>query len=260
MTSIYALCGGMIELDRSGFFCDVAPGTRITIPVICFLIAHPRGHVLLDTGVHRQAVTDPVGRMGERRAKLFGLRGAPTDEVASQLALLGLGACRHPLRRELAPALRPLRRQRVLSDPLRLLVQRAEMDAARRVLRGETMKYNPSAIDFDHPLDYQLFDGEHDVFGDGQVVLLPTYGHTPGHQSLRVRAGKGSELILTADACYTRENMDRDVLPTVLWDPAEMSRSLGILRDWRDRKGATVIYGHDAAQWQDLRRAPAPLV
>ena len=49
-------------------------------------------------------------------------------------------------------------------------------------------------------------------------MLVPTYGHTPGHQSLRVRAGKGAELVLTADACYTRENMDRDLLPGVLWD------------------------------------------
>jgi len=128
------------------------------------------------------------------------------------------------------------------------------------VLGGLAMRYTPSAIDFDHPLDYQLVDGEHDLFGDGQVVLLPTYGHTPGHQSLLVRAGKGTELVLTADACYTRENMDRDILPTVLWDPAEMSRSLGALRDWRDKRGATVIYGHDAAQWQTLHRAPAPLI
>jgi glyoxylase-like metal-dependent hydrolase (beta-lactamase superfamily II) len=133
------------------------------------------------------------------------------------------------------------------------------MEAARRALAGEAIRYNPSAIDFDHPLDYQLVDGEHDVFGDGQVVLLPTYGHTPGHQSVRVRAGKGADLVLTADACYTRENMDRDVLPNVLWDPAEMSRSLGRLRDLRDKHGASVIYGHDAAQWQELRRAPVPL-
>jgi len=50
------------------------------------------------------------------------------------------------------------------------------------------------------------------------------------------------------------------VLPTVLWDPAEMSRSLGKLRELRDRQGATVIYGHDRAQWPELQHAPAPLV
>jgi hypothetical protein len=39
-----------------------------------------------------------------------------------------------------------------------------------------------------------------------------------------------------------------------------MSRSLGTLRELRDRQGATMIYGHDVAQWQEMRRAPASLV
>jgi N-acyl homoserine lactone hydrolase len=91
------------------------------------------------------------------------------------------------------------------------------------------------------------------------VVLIPTHGHTPGHQSLRVRAGKGTDLVLAADACYTQENMDRELLPGVLWDAEEMARSMARLRGLRDRQGATVIYGHDPAQWQELPRAPAPL-
>ena len=258
MPNVYALCGGLIDLDRSAFFCDVAPGARVTVPVICFLIAHPRGHVLVDTGVHRQAIADPVGRLGERRADLFRLRSAPTDEVVSQLALLGIAPddvryvvnshfhFDHCGGNEFFPR-------------AAFLVQRPEMEAARQVLAGATLRYSPSPADFDHPLDYRLVDGEHDVFGDGQVLLLPTYGHTPGHQSVRVRAGKGPGLVLTADACYTRENMDRDVLPNVLWDAPEMSRSLAMLRQLRDRHGATVIYGHDAAQWQELAHAPAPL-
>jgi glyoxylase-like metal-dependent hydrolase (beta-lactamase superfamily II) len=121
-------------------------------------------------------------------------------------------------------------------------------------------RYSPSPIDFEHPLEYQMIDGEHDVFGDGTVLLLPTYGHTPGHQSLQVRAGKDAQVVCASDACYTRENMDRDVLPNILWDGAVMRESLATLRTLRDRMGATMFYGHDPAQWETMPRAPAPVI
>jgi len=258
MVSVHVLCGGYVDLDRSVFFSDEGPGTRVTAPVPCFLVVHPRGVVLFDTGIHRSALTDPVGRLGERRARLFRLRSRPGDEVVSQLALLGLG---------------PGDVRYVVNSHLHFdhcggneffprstfLVQRPEMEAARAAMAGATGRYSPSPIDFDHPLDYQMVDGEHDIFGDGQLVLVPTYGHTPGHQSLAVRRGGGAELVLTADACYTRENMDRGVLPGVVWDAGEMAHSLARLRAMRDRGGATVIYGHDTAQWEGLRRAPDAL-
>jgi glyoxylase-like metal-dependent hydrolase (beta-lactamase superfamily II) len=120
--------------------------------------------------------------------------------------------------------------------------------------------YSPSPIDFDHPLDYRMLDGEHDVFGDGAVLLMPTYGHTPGHQSLRVRTGKGAEMVCASDACYTRENMDRDVLPKILWDARVMHDSLATLRKLRDQTGATMFYGHDPAQWAEIPRVPAPVL
>ena len=54
--------------------------------------------------------------------------------------------------------------------------------------------------------------------------------------------------------------MDRDVLPNILWNPAVMRDSLAALRALRDRAGATLVYGHDPAQWETLPRAPAPLI
>jgi N-acyl homoserine lactone hydrolase len=45
----------------------------------------------------------------------------------------------------------------------------------------------------------RLLDGDHDVFGDGSVVLLATPGHSPGHQSLLVRLAHTGPVVLTGD-------------------------------------------------------------
>jgi glyoxylase-like metal-dependent hydrolase (beta-lactamase superfamily II) len=57
----------------------------------------------------------------------------------------------------------------------------------------------------------------------------------------------------------TKENMDRDLLPLVVWDEGEMAKSLASLRALRDRQGAAVFYGHDPTQWAAMPHAPAPL-
>jgi glyoxylase-like metal-dependent hydrolase (beta-lactamase superfamily II) len=258
MPRVYMLCGGYIELDAALMLPDRQPGSRWTVPISACLVVHPKGRLLFDTGVHRASITDPLGRLGERRAKLMSIRSRPGDDVVSQLALLGLGPddvayvanshlhFDHCGGNEFFPR-------------STFLVQRRELEASRDAAILASKRYIPSPEDFDHPLDYRPVDGEHDVFGDGTATLIPTYGHTPGHQSLRVRRDSGADLVLTADACYTRENMDRDLLPGILWDADEMARSLARLRDLRDREGATVIFGHDPAQWQELPHAPAPL-
>jgi glyoxylase-like metal-dependent hydrolase (beta-lactamase superfamily II) len=258
MLTVYLLCGGRLDLDLSTFFPDRPPGARYTVPIPCVLVVHPRGRLLFDTGVHRQAIVDPVGRLGADRARRFGVRSRPGEEVVGQLALVGL-----------APdAVTHVANSHLHFDHCggneffpgaTFLVQRAELDAARAVDRQNPGRFNPSFRDFDLPLAYRPVDGEHDVFGDGTVTLLPTPGHTPGHQSLSVRLPDGARFLFAADACYTREHMDRDLLPGVLWDPALMRRSLALLRGLRDGEGTTVVYGHDAEQWDGMARAPVPL-
>jgi glyoxylase-like metal-dependent hydrolase (beta-lactamase superfamily II) len=253
---LFALCTGHIELDRASMLDDLAAGQPWTVPVMSILVAHPRGRLLFDTGIHAQTRVDPIGRMGAERARRLVVKSTDGEDVVSQLALLGLGP----------DDVRYVANSHLHFDHCggneflpgsTFLVQKAELEAARRP--GFAPGYNPSPIDFDHPLDYRMVDGEHDVFGDGRVLLFPTFGHTPGHQSLRVRVGRGADVVCAADACYTRENMDRDVLPRILWDGAIMRESLATLRRLRDRAGATLLYGHDPEQWRATPHAPAAL-
>ena len=250
---VYALSCGTLEFERKLFFPEAADGVLLRSPVSSCLVVHPRGKLVFDTGIHCDALTDPEGRLGKRVASLFAIRSAAGEDVVSQLATLGLApddidfvvnshfhfdhcGCNSSFARST------------------FLVQRAELDMAR----SEPKRYNPK--DWDHSLEYRPCDGEHDVFGDGSVVLLPTPGHTPGHQSLWIRDGAFREMVFTADASYTKEHLERTILPGNAYDAAEMARSVGLLRNLRDRRGVSLFYGHDAEQWNSLPHAPDPMI
>src|SRR2546421_75611 len=167
MISVYALCTGYIELDRASMLSDLEPGQPWTVPVTSFLVDHPRGRLLFDTGVHCRARLDPVGRLGAERVKRLTVKSAEGDDVMPQLARLGLGP----------DDVRYVANSHLHFDHCggneffphaTFLVQRPELEAARRP--GFVPSYSPSPIDFDHRLDYRMLDGEHDVFGDGTVV------------------------------------------------------------------------------------------
>src|SRR5678815_2129968 len=87
---VHALCTGYIELDRASMVSDLAPGQPWTVPVMSFLVDHPRGRLLFDTGVHCQARIDPVGRLGAERVKRLTVKSGEGDDVVPQLARLGL--------------------------------------------------------------------------------------------------------------------------------------------------------------------------
>ena len=100
-------------------------------------------------------------------------------------------------------------------------------------------------------------DGEHDVFGDGSVVCLPTYGHTPGHQSLRLRLDRG-EVVLAADACYFCQTLRERRLPRNMYDREAMLASLDRLAAL-EQSGARIFFGHDPEFWRTVPQAPVPI-
>jgi N-acyl homoserine lactone hydrolase len=137
-----------------------------------------------------------------------------------------------------------------------MLVQRREWEAGLDPDIAARHGYNPRDFDLGHNL--RLLDGEHDVFGDGSVVCLPTHGHTPGHQSLRLRLYRG-EIVLAADACYFCRTLRERRLPRYMHDRNRTLASLDGL-EALERSGARIFFGHDPEFWQTVPQAPAPIV
>ena len=99
---------------------------------------------------------------------------------------------------------------------------------------------------------YGAFSRTVDLYGDGSVRLLSTPGHTFGHQSLLLRLG-GGELLLTADAAYSRRTIDETLVPVFCEDVRGHLASLAeIQRFVADSPDAPVITGHDPQTWPEV--------
>jgi N-acyl homoserine lactone hydrolase len=248
---LFAMTCGWLTGATAGFLAG-EPG-RLRVPVPCFLIDHPRGRVLFDSGMHPTTQTDPAGRLGSA-APFFDVEFHPGEEVAARLQAL-----------DVEPrAIRYLINSHLHFDHTggnatipnaQLVVQRAEWDAGHDADLIRKNFYDPKDYDAGH--DVLQVDGEHDLFGDGRVVCIPTYGHTPGHQSLRVRLD-GGEVVLTGDACYLRRTLEELRLPSVVYDEQGMRQSLLRLRALRDA-GARIFYGHDPEFWKTVPQAPVEI-
>ena len=249
---VFAITCGWIGADL-GQFLEGESG-QIRIPVPSWLIEHPKGRLLFDSGLHPTTQTDPGSRL-RGLVKIFDIQFAPGEEIDARLAALDVDASAVPLLINSHLHFDHAGGNARLPNA-RLLVQRREWEAGQDPDQAKANAMNPEDYDLGH--DLLLVDGEHDVFGDGSVVCLPTHGHTPGHQSLRVALDTGP-VILTADACYMRRTLEHLQLPPFAHDREQALDSLRRLRELQAR-GARLIFGHDPELWDGMPQAPAPII
>jgi N-acyl homoserine lactone hydrolase len=79
---LYAFTCGTV----TGEFAHLMEGGEgdITVPIPVFLIEHPNGRALFDTGLHPDCQHDPAGRLGTRLAELFRIGFRPGEEVSAR--------------------------------------------------------------------------------------------------------------------------------------------------------------------------------
>lgn len=233
------VCG---HLDSAAAGMGLSEG-RVRAPMPFYVIEHPQGVALFDCGLHA-GLTDPDD---------FYRKALASQDMQVELTEEELPAAR--LR---ALDIDPERVKWVVLSHLHfdhagglhqipnatVVVQKTEWEAGFDEALSARYFLPRPYFDLGHKV--KQVDGEHDLFGDGSVTLIPSFGHTPGHQSLRVRSEMGDHL-LTGDACYFCQVVESRQFPAFA-DHAAMNRSLDALLA-RKEADTVMVFGHDPDQW-----------
>jgi glyoxylase-like metal-dependent hydrolase (beta-lactamase superfamily II) len=251
--TLHGMQCGAIDMP-AGMMVPGAQG-NILAPVMSYLIRHPKGDVIFDAGLGTawnpccakwrehaaEGMRSDVGRLGldvrlsdgeDLGARLEGYEvdpGSVRHMVGSHLHFDHCGGFDRLPNAE-------------------LIIQRREWQSAM----AEGGGYHTYKFEYDLGHGRREVDGEHDLFGDGTVVCIPTYGHTPGHQSLRVRLGDRC-VVLTSDACYLRESLEKMAPPPGggSFDANSMRANFELFRRL-EQTGDLLLFGHDPKQWSLL--------
>jgi glyoxylase-like metal-dependent hydrolase (beta-lactamase superfamily II) len=254
---LYVLDGGVLESDPARYRLTAAEVATTQLSVAAYLVVHPRGTLMWDTGAIADDTWTPTGSPVVRRLVLSNSQDRTVTlraSLGSQLASAGFApaaitylALSHYHWDHVANA--------NLFTSATWLVPQAERDAMF-----------PATGEPPHPSTFAalrirattiLPAGDHDVFGDGTVVIKPAPGHTPGHQLLYVRLVKTGGIVLSGDLYHYPEERTLNRLPTGEVSQEDTRRSREQLDVFLARTGAKLWIQHDLVAHRQLRLAPA---
>jgi len=224
--------------------------TTTDMSVTAYLVVHPRGTLLWDTGVIPDDLIKPEGTT-EARATVHKTIRSQLAEIGYKPSDITYLALSHNHYDHSANA--------NSFAGSTWLVQKAE----RAAMFPDTPPQNPSnaASRFSALKNSKsvLLDGDHDVFGDGSVMIVATPGHTPGHQSLLVNLRNTGRVVLSGDLYhYPAERTLKDFTPFAALGNAEMEvASKAKMEALLKEKKATLWIQHDILAYAQLKKSPA---
>lgn len=242
----------------------IVADTRWTpaLPVLAWLIEHPEGLIVVDTG--ELAAAGDIGSYmaaDPNSAWFFGrnLRffTTPEEEIAAQLR--GLGHDPADVRTLVLTHMHEDHAAGLSFFPnARVLVARAEFMGQRRFPMGAVAALWPRGFApelVEHAgLPVGPFPASHPITRDGDVVLVPTPGHSYGHQSLIVRDGRRSYFI-AGDLAFSAGQLREQGLQGIAQDLTRARASLD--RAWRYTQQEPTIFlpSHDPQSLERLARS-----
>lgn len=230
---------------------------RVSLPVSCYLIEHPNGRLLIDTGISRDMSPKGVFDRDAATALIYPYLAdffrpsvAQGCTVAEKLAAMGLAP--EDIDTVMLTHFDPDHTAglRSLKGAKRILVPQEEYFwSCRTVYRYR----EPWKLWIDEGTEYFWFKGtgigpnwwSHDFFGDGTVTFVHLPGHTTGHTGVKVE-NNGKFVILAADACYSMENVKNVRVPGFGFSKKSMIKSLKWLKKESESPNCLgIIANHD---------------
>jgi 4-pyridoxolactonase len=261
-TKVYLLDGGTLVIDGFHVFWNRGPAGEVRFPCYSVLIDHADGRYIFDTGydlAHVQRVLPfekPIQSQEQTipgQLALLGLQPGDINYVVnSHYHFDHCGGNKHLTKactvchaKELEACGCPQPFEHLGYSDLTF----APEIAAKQ---GKTLPLEP-ALDIYTPTFQTIQDDQEIAKG---LWLFETPGHTAGHYSLMVELKNRRPMLFTADACYSKKNMDMMVISSFHLDPVGSVKSMQRLKQLAEKHDAELFYSHDAESFETYQKAP----
>ena len=237
----------------------------IQIPVGFYVIQHPKGNVLFDTGNNDKIIEDP-SYWGQN---FDAIQPVNTPDVAIDVQLEKIGLTPDDIDYVVVSHMHLDHGGNVGKFPnSTLIIQQDEIDYAMWpddpftgpfipadawVLRAPVGSGQPNAMSM-----VILQDEDMDIFGDGSVIVKSWQGHTRGHQAMLIRLPQTGSVILVGDNVYFQENVEKNIPPNLVlaYNPAGIMEFYDWIRYMRASEGAQFFTAHDPDEFKAAKKAP----
>lgn len=243
-------CGEIAIKDISHWSPGVNLGKQFEFSNNCYLIRHAKGLMLWDSGYSDAVAARPEGVVAPSGLNV----GRMPRTLTSQLADIGVTpshithlAFSHMHGDHVGNA--------NLFSKATLYMQETEYEAA---LGPNFAKFNFNVTTYEKLRDNRVIKlrGDHDVFGDGSVMIISTPGHTPGHQSLLVRLPRRGPVILSGDLVHFQDNWDHRRVPAFNYNREQSLASMQKVAELLASQKAQLWINHDSGQSARIPKSP----